>query len=308
MQRSPEQFDALFIPGATGIRFTIGAACLAVAWLTICFSMSHSIQHYNPRHRGIFNKARGCIGAIPMRFVLIIPLSGATIAYQMFITFKWEYSVMRAEAIVPVVYGWGYGPTLLILYTQILYGYFSPNEDKELFRQRHERGDRLNRELGIVNKPAWWRRVRGDHIGTMRDKILRNVHEVGGPRGVGRREEDDFERHIREDAQGAAINNDDIEMNSMTADDRHNPRVDRAGAKSVASPAADSPFASEGFFSDGDRPRLASLQTHRAPPPPYNDVERNQRPRTGTAGRSNSTSTTNSISSPPQQIRSMLDI
>lgn len=281
--------------------------------------MSHSISHYKDRHRGVFNRAKGWLGTIPFRFVLIIPLCLAMIAYQLFITWKWEYSVMRVDAIVPVVYGWGYAPSILILYTQILYGYFSPNEDKELLRQRHERGDQLNRELGIVNKPAWWRRVRGDHLVTFRDKLLNNVNEVGKVQGVGRRDEDDFERHIREDARGAALNDDDIEMSSFRADDPNNPRVDRAGARSMASPISEepgppdinydgttlfSPFGPDG----GERPRLALAGLHsRPPPPPYQDMERTRAPR-GPTGRSNSTSTTNSLSSPPQQVKSMLDV
>jgi hypothetical protein len=49
-------------------------------------------------------------------------------------------------------------------------------------------------------------------------------------------------------------------------------------------------------------------------PPPYSDNEPRGRPRTtssgrtGSNGRSNSTETTNSITAPPQQVRSMLDV
>lgn len=317
MQRSDEQYNEIFVPGATGVRWKVGGFCLFIAWLTICFSINHSISYYKDKHRGFFNKIRDAVGSVPFRFVLIIPLSLATIAYQLFITWEVDYSIMKANPNVAVAYGWGYGPSLAILYIQIIYGYFSPNEDKELLRQRHERGDQLNRELGIVNKPAWWRRVRGDHLLSMRDKILNNVNEVGRTQGVGRRNEDEFERQLRMDARNTALDDDDIEMNNMgREDDPFNPRVDRAGAKGLsladlAAPVDSTP--KDGHFVQGERPRLAglsaSLASRNPAPPPYTDVARlpgsSTRP---PPHRSDSTSSNNSISSPPQQVKSMLDI
>lgn len=267
---------------------------------------------------------------MPLRLILIIPLSLALIAYQVFISFVWEFSIIRFDGVVPVIFAWGFGPSLLILYIQIAYGYASPNEDKELLRQRRERGDMINRELGFVQKPAWWRRVRGDHLGTLRDKILRNVKEVGGEHGVGRRVEDDMERHAREEALRNALEDDGgIELSSIHRDDPSaNPRIDRAGARAVPSSL---PYTGKNERRHTERvmetaasvlfpSELGTQRAHRAAylmeleddpaPPPYTDEQRRESEagQPVTAQRTNSTSTTNSVQGPPQQVRSMLDI
>lgn len=301
LQRSPQQIEDIFIPNATSIRFTIGGVCLAVAWVAMCFSLRHSIRHYMPHHRGVFNRVRGCVAAIPIRFILILTLAAVLIAYQIFISFKWEWSLMRLGGNVPVIFGVGYGPSLLIVYIQVINAYFSPNEDKELIRQRVERGVELDRELGITKKPAWWKRRKDEE--TLHQTIIRNVNEVGGGRGIGRRAEGDFERHIRENALNAAVS--DIELDNINS-----PRVDRAGAKATSSPspsqnpgwspltlspASDSPFGVDYI----GRGRLASSPG--TAPPPYADGGPGQH-------RSNSQSTTHSTQAPPQQVRSMLDV
>lgn len=336
MQRSPEQTLEKAIPGAHGIRFKVAAFCLFIAWLTTVFSLRHSIKHYRARNRGVFNRAIGLTRAIPFRFYLILPLCLSTIAYQAFICWKFEYSVIKFDGNVPVIFGWGYGPPLLILYIQAIYGFASPNEDKDIIRQRRVRGETLDRELGIVNKPAWWRRVRGDHLMTLRDKITRNVNEVGGVKGVGRREETAAERHAREEALANAVNDDDIEMHGMSrSEDTHNPRADHAGVQSIRSnqsistQSISTPYTGKNERRRNERTlqdiagilfpnnlqadrarRHAELGLDGPAPPPYSDrVDRgrtNGRP--GSTGRSNSAETTNSISGPPQQVRSMLDI
>lgn len=333
-QHSVEQINAVAIPSATGARFKVGAFCLVIAWLTILFSLRHSIRHYKPRHRGIFNRAVGFVQAIPLRFVLTVPLALALIGYQALISFVWDFSLVKANGNVPVIMAWGYGPSLLIIYIQIVYGYVAPNEDKELIRQRRERGETVDRELGVVRKPAWWKRVRGDHLRSMRDKIHQNVNEVGGKRGIGRRVENDAERHARLEAEGAAIN-DDIELSPLR-DDPSNPRADRAGVRnlgtttSVSSDPLTMPyggkndrrhaerlmqsaatvlFPSEELANERAR-RAAELMEDGPPPPPYHDRERtrSESERPGSAQRTNSTSTTHSINAEPQQVRSMLDI
>ncbi|KAF5137762.1 putative protein C56F8.12 [Metarhizium anisopliae] len=333
-QHSVEQTNAVAIPNATSVRFKVGAFCLVISWLTILFSLRHSIRHYKPRHRGIFNRALGFIQAVPLRFMLTMPLALALIAYQAVISFIWDFSLVKADGNIPIIMAWGYGPSLLIIYIQIVYGYASPNEDKELIRQRRERGDIVDRELGVVHKPAWWRRVRGDHLRTMRDKIDQNVNEVGGERGIGRRVENDAERDARLEAERSAINNDGIELSSLR-DDPHNPRVDRAGIHNLdkTTSVTDDPLANP-YLGKNDRrhaerlmqsaatvlfpsQELAMERARRAtelmedgPPPPYNDRQRGesetQRPLS--AQRTNSTSTTLSINAEPQQVRSMLDI
>ncbi|TWU70843.1 hypothetical protein ED733_001692 [Metarhizium rileyi] len=332
-QHSVEQTNAVAIPAATSVRFKVGAFCLVIAWLTILFSLRHSIKHYKPRHRGIFNRTVGFVQAVPLRFVLTIPLSLALIAYQVLISFIWDFSLVKADGSVPIIMAWGYGPSLLILYVQITYGYAAPNEDKELIRQRRERGETVDRELGVVHKPAWWKRVRGDHLRTMRDKINQNVNEVGGKRGIGRRVEDDAERDVRLEAERSAID-DEIELGRLE-DDPHNPRADRAGVHSLGRTMSDpddslaNPYLGKNERRHAERvmqsaatvlfpgQELAAERAKRAaelmedgPPPPYHDKERgkSETQRPPSAQRSNSTSTTLSTSAEPQQVRSMLDI
>jgi len=335
LQHSEEQTLEKAVPGATSTRFKAGAFCLVVAWLTIVFSLHHSIKHYKPRHRGVFNRAVGFLRYVPFRFWLILPLSAATIAYQGFISWEFDYSIVKYNGNIPVIYCWGFLPSLLILYIQYFYGFFTPNEDKELVRLRRERGEMLDRELGLVNKPAWWRRVRGDHLLTFKDKLVRNVNEVGGGRGTGRRVEGDAERDLREEALAAARDDDGFEMGHMhrPLDAANNPRVDRPGAPSISSNASRLSYV-QPYTGKNDRRRhernmqaaasvlfpnnLAEERARREAqlgldgpaPPPYTDGQGRGRAtgRPGSTGRSNSTETTNSITAPPQQIKSMLDI
>ncbi|KAK6206882.1 hypothetical protein QIS74_13370 [Colletotrichum tabaci] len=214
-QRSPDQTAARAAPNATDGRFKAATFCLVICWLTICFSLRHSINHYYPRDRGLVNKARGCLRYTPWRFLLILPLAACLVAYQGLVSWNFAYSVLNAKANLAAVYVGGYGPALLILYIQIAYGFLSPNEDRELIRQRRERGTQIDREMGYVPKPAWWRRAKNDDhlVGrmSMRERIAMNVRELGGgaatARGVQRNMETRAEERERADRE--------IEMASM---------------------------------------------------------------------------------------------
>ncbi|KAL6852876.1 hypothetical protein ACO1O0_007424 [Amphichorda felina] len=338
-QRSPEQEAAVTEPTATSVRFKVAAFFLIAAWITTCFSLYHSVKHYKPRNRGLFNRAFGLIRAIPLRFILIVPLNLAVIIYQTLIAFNYQYSLIRADGPVGIIYGWGYGAQLAILLVQVAYGWASPNEDKELVRQRRVRGDDLDRELGLVKRPAWWRRVKGEHlVGSVRDKLVRNVHEIGQKRNIGRRAEGDMERHIREDMEGVAYDEDGFEMRNYASQGEYNPRVDRAGVGKLnhrrseislgADPESDRvlQLASGILFPDLDETRrrereaeaerqrrVAFLQEDGPPPPSYYDnvPDRGRTTsgtRPGSSQRSNSTGTINSINVPATKVRSMLDI
>jgi hypothetical protein len=321
-QSDPDQTQNIAIPGAINPRFKAAAFCLFVAWLTILFSLWHSIKWYRDPRSGFLRKPFDYIRNIPVRLLLLIILSLGTIGYQAFISFEWKYSIMRYNGTVPVIYGWGYGPSLLIIYIQVVYGFFAPNEDRELLRQRRERGEHLDRELGIVHKPAWWARVRGDHLLSLRDKILRN--EVGTERGIGRRVETDAERDARLEALGVAVDDDGFELSPLNPNNQNNPRVDRAGARNIPHHAdADSTFGPPSYATDKSNAdddgipqpgatiefpnyaaqafanRVRWLQEDGPAPPPYRDEERRRR---------ESSSTNGSTSAQPQQVRSMLDI
>lgn len=328
-QNDPEQMATEAEPSATGPRFKAGAFLLFVCWLTICFSMWHSIKHYKPRNRGFFNRSIGLVRAIPLRFLLIIPLCLGVVGYQALISFQFQYSVVKADGPVPIIYGWGYGCPLLILFIQILYGWASPNEDKELIRLRRERGQASDRELGITRKPAWWSRVRGDHIvGSFRDRLLKNVQEIGPTQGTGRREEGEMERHIRENMRDEARDEDgDIELPNLRKNE-YNPREDRAGVSNIRRKSAVGPdgeerldrattdrvinLASNILFPNPEEVekrdreaelerarRIAYLQEDGPAPPSYSEQQRSRRTSNGTL---------NSVNAPPTQVRSMLDL
>lgn len=343
-QRSPEQAAEKCIPEATGARFKAAAFALFIAWCTIIFSLWHSIRHYKPRNRGIFNRVIGFFGSIPLRFVILIPMCLAVIAYQALIAWDFNWSLVKVDGPLGIIYGWGYGVPLVMCWIQIVYGWANTNEDKELIAQRRIRGELADNELGLTRKPAWWRRVKGEHIkGTFRDQLLKNVREVGHTGRVGRRAEGDMERDIRTDMEASARDEDgnNVELRSMRRDDANpfndRPGVPRQGSHRSIFTGGPTPqhqsndralsLAAGLLFPDGEevarrdkeqeaerRRRLEYISgdgLDRRAPPPYSESSRATEPmiRPSNTGRSNSNSSSaNSISSPPQRIRSMLDL
>lgn len=285
-------------------------------WLLIVFSLWHSIRHYCPRNRGIINRTTGLIKFTPVRFMLIIPLCFVIPLFQAMVAWNFEWSPLNIKGKPEAIYPGGYAPALLIVIIQGIYGLLSPNEDMELIRQRRERGQTLDAELGIQHKPAWWRRVHGaaNPNETMRDKIMRNVREIGGGGPTARNLKESIHIRAAESAGPRSPNGptspaEDVEMVSIPSP-KH--------VVGVTGPIAPGDFASArqtaGRYVGVMTPSAASRQAElmmdgppptRVPPPPYTD-----RPAVvGQAGRNHSTtSTSSSINSPPVQVRSMLDV
>lgn len=342
-QRSAEQMAAIAAPTATSVRFKAGAFLLFLAWCCICFSLWHSIRHYKPRNRGVFNRGVGLVRSMPLRFMLLLPLLLSVIAYQALISFDFSWSVIKADGPVPIIYGWGYGAQLAIVLVQCIYGFSNPNEDKELIRQRRVRGLETDQELGIVRRPAWWRRVRGEHLVGFREQLLKNVKEVGQVHGTGRREEGEMERDIRENMRQEARDDEagyGIELqnvrgirsnsnsNSAAPSIRSNNTRRQSAIRPEAGERMDSSstnrvlgIASRLLFPDPDEAerdrreaeaerarRLAYIQEDGPSPPPYSDNFSQRSVQRSADSRSNSVGTINSITSPPTQVRSMLDI
>lgn len=161
LQRSPEQTRLRAAPGATDNRLKAAAFLLLMCWLTIVYYLRHAIKHYKERNRGIFNRAIGFVKFTPYRFMLILPLALSVVAYQALSAWEFQYSVMDITGDNVATFVGGYVPALLILFVQIIAGFLNPNEDRELIRQRRIRGAQADHELGVVRKPAWWRRVNG---------------------------------------------------------------------------------------------------------------------------------------------------
>lgn len=338
LQRTPEQEKDEAGPSATDARFKAAAFLLFICWLTIVFHVRHSIQHYRERNRGYLNRAIGLVRFTPYRFQLIVPIALWVVAFQALSAFKFEYSVFNVDGDYVSIFVGGYAPGLLIMFIQIVAGFINPNEDKELIRQRRLRGAAADRELGLTRKPAWWRRVNG-HVPeseTMLDRITRNVREVGGrvniDRTIGNRARDAEEGAGNANATAAATS--EVEMSQMA----RSPTTAGAGARPTSytgrSDARRSERAMQNaagvLFPSAENPalaveRLSYITGEGPPPPPYQGGDRGRqqqgaaagsnsnniasvRPRPATAARSASANTTDSLGSPPQQVRSMLDV
>ncbi|KAI1122754.1 hypothetical protein F5Y10DRAFT_253307 [Nemania abortiva] len=305
LQRDPEQTITKAIPAATDVRFKIAPFLLFISWLTILVSLWHSVRHYEARNRGWLNRVIGFIRYVPFRFLLMIPLGLVVIAYQALAAWEFNYSPLKKDTNLVAMYVGGYVPALLLVIILCVSGFLRPNEDKDLIRQRRERGAELDRELGIQHKPAWWRRVRGE-VGTgdvVRDQLYRNVREVGGGQRV---------QHVAEqraaNAEVASTTSNAFEMSSIHR------------APSVASRTAPPPYTPAGKLNQrrADQtvqvaasllfPNASSPSSH---PAPTGNGSQDREPRTqpsGSYNRSSSTRSSVSITAPPQQIRSMLDV
>lgn len=328
LQRTPEQTATDAAPSATDSRFKAAAFMLFACWLITAFHLRHSIKHYRERNRGLINRAVGLIKFTPYRFQLIVPIALFVVAFQALSAWVFEYGVFAMHGDYVSLFVGGYGPSILILLVQIIAGLVNPNEDKELIRQRRLRGAEQDRELGIANKPAWWRRNERE---TMRERIARNVREVGGGRATATNIEGMIENRTREAGSTSNIEMGEITSPTSTTGARPavNPltgRLDRVRSDRTMQQVAGLLF--PGAENTGMTPerlteRTSYLSESGPPPPPYTGTVDNQhrgRPRSNesggnhaplrppTAERSASANTTHSVAGPPQQIRSMLDV
>ena len=319
-QRYPEQSLTEARPSSQDGRFKAAAFCLVVCWLITAVSLWHSIKHYCPRNRGIVNRGLGLFRFTPPRFMLMLPLLAALVAYQALTTFSWPNTPLNVHPNILAMYLGGYAPSLLILWVNAVWGWATPNEDRALQAQRRARGEEINRELGLTRKPAWWRpNTGGDE--RMRDRIARNVREIGGGRATAKT----FAERNAAIAAATPINpdnNDDggevVEMRSMGRSDRHpgmGPRMvvpvgpprsrnERRRTEQVAAAAAQLLFPGTSISVDRVKELMQDGPPPEYKPPSYRDVAG----RPASVGRSNSTATTDSLGASPVQVKSMLDI
>ncbi|KAF4627077.1 hypothetical protein G7Y89_g11077 [Cudoniella acicularis] len=183
LQRDPDQARLRAEPTATDVRFKAAAFLLFCGWLTTVFSLQHSIKHYKPRNRGIFNRIIGLIRYTPPKFLLTLPLSLVMIGYEAACAFDFSISPLNYQPNLAFVYGLGWTPIALIFLVYEVAGYLDPNEDRELLRQRRVRGAEADQEIGITKKPHWWSRLHGDNRQmNVHDQIAQNVSQIGGGR------------------------------------------------------------------------------------------------------------------------------
>ncbi|KAL1890722.1 hypothetical protein Sste5346_008046 [Sporothrix stenoceras] len=333
-QRSPEQIVDIAAPNATDARFKTAAFLLLAAWIITVVSLRHSIKHYLPRNRGVFNRAVGVISSTPPRLAVLLFLSLAMIAYQALCAWEFQWSVLKVDGDRLPIYLGGYTPPLLILIVQNIYGLLVFNEDRQLIHQRRQRGAEQDRELGIVHKPAWWRRINGDYIPTnesMRDRIARNVREVGGGAATTRGIDNAMDQRALEleelerARQRARENGEPIEMGPISRTttaassvygssrppvfENYGGKSDRRRGERTMAVVASMLFPGESSAPTPDERREELFQEG---PPPYADNEpnrgRSRQQSTQHSTRTNSTGTLVSVSGPAQQVRSMLDL
>jgi len=284
LQRDSIQAHTYAEPTATDIRFKLAAFFLFGGWLTTVFSLRHSLKHYKPRNRGLFNRAFGFIKYTPAKFLLTLSLSLAMIAYNALCAFDFSVSPLKLGTSLGFMYGWGWGSVACILLVYEVAGYFDPNEDRELIRQRRTRGAEIDAEMGITKKPHWWSRLHSDNKAlNVQDQIARNVGELGGGRVTARNLESA------------------IEMGNMPVSKKQD--INRPGREDL-----DAVRAASTLLFPANRPAKQ--------PSPFTDTPRGRgagdfqpmRPRANTSDRSDSTNSAVSTSGNPQVIRSMLDV
>ncbi|KAH6677847.1 hypothetical protein F5X68DRAFT_213317 [Plectosphaerella plurivora] len=319
LQRSPEQTAARAAPSATDIRFKIAAFFLIFCWLTIVASLFHSIKHYKFRAHGIVSQASGYVAAVPLRVWILLGLSLALIGYQILVAFSWDNSVLNAQGNLAAMYVGGYGPALFILFTQLVWGYISVNEDLQLKRQRRQRGEAMDREMGHVVKPNWWSRAKtaaepdhkrgrgrpaangaGDNWGNEGREApapveMADMHGAAGARGASQAGTFDASKHSSLPSYAGKS-------------DRRRTEVAMSTAGAILFPNAVAQSAAQSHEA-----RRQEIMLDGPAPPPYTERERGRtepiagQGETGRSVRSASTGTGVS-SQQPQQIRSMLDV
>jgi len=290
-QRSPDQQHVIAEQAATDGRFKVGAFSLFIAWLTIVFSLRHTIKHYLPRNRGPLNRLTGFIRYAPNKFLLTIPLSLLMIGYFAACAFDFAISPLKVGTNLSCMYGLGWAPIAAIFVVMEIAGYLDPNEDRELIKQRRIRGAEIDAELGYVKKPNWWRLLKdGNRNMNVHERIARNVSEIGGGMATTKNLQSSFEMGDmpigKKEGSGKPVQKSDLRAVRIAADLLFPNATNQYEAAAVdVGPFTDTPVRgrAENTSSTGLRP--------------------------GTIERSTSTNSATTLTGvPPQQVRSMLDV
>ncbi|KAB8293266.1 hypothetical protein EYC80_007597 [Monilinia laxa] len=280
-QRDLNQSNLIAAPAATDIRFKLAAFLLFGGWLTTIYSLQHSIYHYISHEKGVRNRFIALIRNIPAKFVLTLFLSLVMIGYIAAISFYFPISPLNINAKLEFIYPLGWGPIALILLCYEIAGYMNLNEDRELLRQRRLHDLAADEEIGYTRKPRWWSRLHGDNkIASMQERITANVSEVGG--GVPTTRE--LERGMKME---------DIPSSSRDKRDTSHPIRIIEAPRTAVDITNSRHLAYEGRFRDN--------------PTRHRDSEASSVTQVDSE-QGASTISTFSISVPPQQIRSMLDV
>ncbi|KAF1982060.1 hypothetical protein K402DRAFT_448908 [Aulographum hederae CBS 113979] len=187
-QRSTSQTALVAAPAATDARFKAGAVLSVAAYIVICYSLWHSIKHYRrqPRREGAGEGTGEGVEGVkiffresPKIWLSSLLLLAIRLAYGIASSFSFHISLLNVSVNPGWPYGLGYGATVLLMGAIIVGGFGERNEDLQLMEQKRERGIRDDEELGVVRKPGWWRKGRGDALLDDEGRLRAMIGEVG---------------------------------------------------------------------------------------------------------------------------------
>ncbi|DAA75046.1 TPA_exp: Uncharacterized protein A8136_2144 [Trichophyton benhamiae CBS 112371] len=248
-QRTFEQQEAIAKQAATDTRFKAGNIIAGFCICIICYSLGHSLFRYKWQAQGQ-SSLISIVMTIPAKFIIVITLAGISVAFNIASSFIWQISPLKYDGNPGYLYGLGYGPPLVIVTILNIFAYLESNEDRELIRQRIQRGRANDTELGIEagrRKPAWWRRLRPDFKGdvgnTYEARLRALTTEVGGGRPTQRNIEQRVEMGVidtsryRDSVDSQAQSNAD----PFTDDHRHHPNPQSTGSEPTEAPVEPGP-------------------------------------------------------------------
>jgi Protein of unknown function (DUF2434) len=204
LQRSKNQQESIARPAATDGRFKAAAFFALCAWLLICFSLQHSIRYYKPPNQGLWNRINSFLHYVPVRFVILIFLAAAQIAYVILSAFDFNVSLMKYDSNPAWIYGLGYLPSILVIVVMELWGYIGKNEDLQIIEQRRQRGRDADAEIGITRKPRWWQ-DQPNWLAGVPQRARDPTQDIGGGRATQRHVERGLEMGTMTAKPGSAL-------------------------------------------------------------------------------------------------------
>lgn len=147
------------------------------SWMTIIFSLCHSIKHYTPRKHTLVKRLMNLVRSTPIKFHLTLPLSLAMVGYAAASSCVFDISPLKVTTNLGLLYGLGWAPVLCIISVYNIFGHMEQNEDLEIIRQRLARGADID---GLSKNPDWWKRFKFDNKkNSSNDQLAQNAGEMG---------------------------------------------------------------------------------------------------------------------------------
>lgn len=301
-QRSGVQTLESAKPAALDIRFKLASMFALVCLGLIVFRLTYSGRIYRLK--------------IPYALLLVVGLLAVRTAYAIVGSFVWTLSPYRLGVSIGWLYGLGYAPVVLVLFVLNLAGYLEENEDKALIAQRARRGDELQTVSSLTKRggrdqmpegkqPARWSKPR--------DHPLSPLHALKMPRS---RLRHDFDYSITKISPSHSYPTDESGQHWWN---RRKESEKEARLRKIGHDATHAPSARPAVDSDNDRVSQSSRWTERdtstrlhsgdghvtelgASESVHSMYSRSR------SEASRPSSSTHSLQSRPQVVRSMLDV